>query len=114
MLWLNSKSRLERKTLADNVLMALHIIGNSKDPKPHLNTNHFYKWRIDADTEGTPKIGNLAKVETQFGIQHVVIWGTKEVAQDISDMKRVIKFDDHGVGPKHAYINDEFKKFNES
>ncbi|MFD1125732.1 DUF5839 family protein [Lentilactobacillus raoultii] len=101
--------------MADNVLMALHLSANKKHHNElHLNTNRFYKWRIDKDTKGTPKPGNLAKVETEYGIQHVVIWGTKEVAQDISDLKRVIKFDDHGIGPKHDYINDEFKKFNES
>ncbi|WP_222706519.1 DUF5839 family protein, partial [Lactiplantibacillus plantarum] len=53
--------------MADNVLMAYHIVHDPDERAKHvLNTKKLYKWRITEKTKGTPVVGNVALVQTQF------------------------------------------------
>ncbi|MGV3120951.1 DUF5839 family protein [Lactiplantibacillus argentoratensis] len=53
----------------------------------------MYKWRITEQTKGTPVIGTVALVQTQFAKRTpVMIYATKEVANDLSDLQPVKAF----------------------
>ncbi|KRL45717.1 hypothetical protein FD48_GL002638 [Lactiplantibacillus paraplantarum DSM 10667] len=80
--------------MADNVLMAYHIVHDPEERAKHvLNTKKLYKWRITEKTKGTPVVGNVALVQTQFAKRTpVMIYATKEVANDLSDLQPVKVF----------------------
>lgn len=80
--------------MTDNVLMAYHIVHDPDERAKHvLNTKKLYKWRITEQTKGTPVIGNVALVQTQFAKRTpVMIYATKEVANDLSDLQPVKEF----------------------
>ncbi|WP_281165960.1 DUF5839 family protein [Liquorilactobacillus sicerae] len=77
--------------MADNILMAYHIVLDPNDRTKHvLNTKKLYKWRITDKTKGTPVIGNVALVKTKFSKRvPVMIYATKEVANDLSNLQPV-------------------------
>ncbi len=79
--------------MADIVLMAYHIVHDPMSAKHVLNTKKLYKWRITEKTKGTPVVGNVALVQTQFAKRTpVMIYATKEVANDLSDLQPVKEF----------------------
>ena len=80
--------------MADNVLMAYHIVHDPDDWAKHvLNTKKLYKRRITEQTRGMPVIGNVALVQTQFAKRTpVMIYATKAVTNDLSDLQPVKAF----------------------
>ncbi|MFD1670825.1 DUF5839 family protein [Agrilactobacillus yilanensis] len=95
--------------MADNVLMGLHIRKDSPDGEWYLKTDKVYKWRITSKTTGQPKPGNLAIVQTKFGTRNVLVYATKEVKNNVADLKPVVKFQDHSS--KNAKIVKTFEAF---
>lgn len=95
--------------MADNVLMGLHIRKDVPDGEWYLKTDKVYKWRITNKTIGEPKPGNLAVVQTKFGRRNVLVFATKEVKNNLDDLKPVLKFQDHPS--RNAKIAQTFQDF---
>lgn len=96
--------------MADNVLMAYHIVKDATDGDVQvLNTKKLYKWRITDQTKGTPQIGKLAIVKTRFTKRApVLVFATKEGANDLSDLQPVEEFTDEE--PRDEAMQIAFQK----
>ncbi|KZU32000.1 LtrC-like protein [Lactiplantibacillus plantarum] len=70
--------------MADNVLMAYHIVHDPDERAKHvLNTKKLYKWRITEQTKGTPVIGYVATWAKDKAVIHSALSEIQQVSNKV-------------------------------
>lgn len=92
------------------LIQGLHLVRDPENPKlVSLNTDKVYVWQITHQTKGTPKVGNLAVVETKKGQQHIIILDIVDAPKDECWHRAAIKFENRQT--HHVAVQKQFEQY---